>query len=161
MTALITPEEILAVYTFDFPSFLAGFIASFCIALAIIIVITIIIPIVVRDRSAASTICTGIFKGGFILSLALAVAAGYFHQEFGRAAFADALIQALTTRLPTKLSEPDKSQNVIVTIGGKPFKVPGAVLYDLNIRLFEPRGIKVKLPKLVKDVMVDGKRQND
>lgn len=150
MQPLVTPPEILSVYSFDFPFFFGGSLGLFSISLALLIILTVIIPIVVRSRETSGLICATLLKYGIGLAVVLSLFGGYYYQDFQRAAFADALAQTIAERSIPEIGHADSHGNVIVSMGGVAYRVPGSVLHDLRDRLFQPRHIKFDVPELIK-----------
>jgi len=147
MQPLVTPLEILSIYTFDFFYFFSGTVAFMAFSFAVLLVLTIVIPIVVRSRDISQWICSFIVSKLVFVAIALSFAAGYFYQEYQRQRFADALAQALAARQKIEISLPDSQANDRLTVNSAVFRVPHSTVSDLNTRLMEPRKIPFEIPK--------------
>ena len=126
--------------------------AFFSGALVLLIILAIIVPFVVRSREKSDAICAALVRKGVVAVVVLALAGGYFYQDYQRRRLAEALSKVPPSHGVTDIGSTDIHGNVTMNIGENSYRAPASVVFNLRDKVFKPRNIVFDVPEAIQKI---------
>lgn len=141
MSPLVTPDEILSIYQFDFGYFYGFALASFAAGIVGLLAILFVVCMAIQDEAKVKKIGGMLTRKGVVAVVALALIGAFFYQNWQRHEFADSLAQGVANQETVYCGLPDSNGHTLVQVSGEHFRVPDSKIVRLQEELLAPRKI--------------------